>query len=125
MKKKMTDAHDSDVSVRTKNFDQGGPILCDVTTNGGNVTYSGYQISGNIDNFFNYTTTTELYTTYDTLSLHDALPIWAISRSWRPNTLASRIPETDRLSWVIALIDRKSTRLNSSHRRLSRMPSSA
>ena len=27
-----------------------GPIWGDVTTNGGNVTHSGYQISGTIDN---------------------------------------------------------------------------
>src|SRR6187397_3732814 len=26
--------------------------------------------------FFNYTATTEIYTVYNTLSLHDALPIW-------------------------------------------------
>src|SRR5438105_5548449 len=44
------DAHDGDVSVGAKNFAQGGPIWGDVTTNGGNVTHSGYQISGTIDN---------------------------------------------------------------------------
>jgi hypothetical protein len=46
----LADAHDGDVSVGTKNFAQGGPIWGDVTTNGGNVTHSGYQISGTIDN---------------------------------------------------------------------------
>ena len=44
------DAHDGDVSVGAKNFAQGGPIWGDVTTNGGNVTHSGYTISGTIDN---------------------------------------------------------------------------
>jgi hypothetical protein len=38
------------VSVGSKNFSEGGPIWGDVTTNGGNVTHSGYQISGTIDN---------------------------------------------------------------------------
>src|SRR5436305_4412523 len=46
----LADAHDGDVSVATKNFMEGGPIWGDVTTNGGNVTHSGYQISGTIDN---------------------------------------------------------------------------
>src|SRR6187397_3713071 len=31
--------------------------------------------------FFNVTATTEIYTVYNTLSLHDALPIW--SRPWQ------------------------------------------
>jgi hypothetical protein len=44
------DAHDGDVGVGTKNFAEGGPIWGDVTTNGGNVTHSGYHISGTIDN---------------------------------------------------------------------------
>jgi len=46
----LADAHDGDVSVATKSFIEGGPIWGDVTTNGGNVTHSGYQISGTIDN---------------------------------------------------------------------------
>ena len=46
----LADAHDGDVSVGTKNFAEGGPIWGDVVTNGGNVTHSGYQISGTIDN---------------------------------------------------------------------------
>src|SRR5437667_1929884 len=61
--------------------------------------------------FFNDTATTEIYT----LSLHDALPIW---RRWRAATRdrAARAwrttgPECRRSS----SIDRKSTRLNSSH----------
>jgi hypothetical protein len=46
----LADAHDGDVSVGATNFAEGGPIWGDVTTNGGNVTHSGYQISGTIDN---------------------------------------------------------------------------
>jgi hypothetical protein len=46
----LADAHDGDVSVATKSFTEGGPIWGDVTTNGGNVMHSGYQISGTIDN---------------------------------------------------------------------------
>ena len=46
----LADAHDGDVSVGTPSFAEGGPIWGDVTTNGGNVTHSGYQISGTIDN---------------------------------------------------------------------------
>jgi len=46
----LADAHDGDVSVAATNFIEGGPIWGDVTTNGGNVTHSGYQISGTIDN---------------------------------------------------------------------------
>ncbi len=46
----LADAHDGDVSVGAKNFAEGGPIWGEVTTNGGNVTHSGYQISGTIDN---------------------------------------------------------------------------
>ncbi|MGB8804784.1 MAG: hypothetical protein WCC93_07660 [Chthoniobacterales bacterium] len=46
----LADAHDGDVSVGAKNFAQAGQLWGDVTTNGGNVTHSGYQISGTIDN---------------------------------------------------------------------------
>jgi hypothetical protein len=46
----LADAHDGDVSVGAKNFAEGGPIWGDVTTNSGNVTHSGYRISGTIDN---------------------------------------------------------------------------
>lgn len=46
----LADAHDGDVSVGTPTFTEGGPIWGDVTTNGGNVTHSGYDISGTIDN---------------------------------------------------------------------------
>src|SRR2546430_8892890 len=59
--------------------------------------------------FFNDTATTEIYT----LSLHDALPISydpTERRAWRPyqTEIAGR-----------ARIDRKSTRLNSSHSQIS------
>src|SRR6059036_1879756 len=72
--------------------------------------------------FFNHTATTEIYTTYDTLSLHDALPI--LVRRWR-SADAERDTEVPYGPETLTPEDRKSTRLNSSHRRLSRMPSSA
>src|SRR5213595_4325064 len=39
--------------------------------------------------FFNDTATTEIYTTEDTLSLHDALPICHVRVSRRPDRLAA------------------------------------
>ena len=83
--------------------------------------------------FFNDTATTEIYT----LSLHDALPI---SRFVITINISSRIPINRKLNnnsdkccplkLYVSLntaisIDRKSTRLNSSHPNPSRMPSSA
>src|SRR5438874_8085145 len=62
--------------------------------------------------FFNDTATTEIYT----LSLHDALPIWPGGR--REGPCASRRCG-DRLSPLLLLRDRKSTRLNSSHVEIS------
>src|ERR1022692_4245632 len=55
--------------------------------------------------FFNDTATTEIYT----LSLHDALPICA------PRSTGRRAFWADRPFWALPPIDRKSTRLNSSH----------
>src|SRR2546427_12060021 len=76
--------------------------------------------------FFNDTATTEIYT----LSLHDALPIWAISLELLTKELREHLPplyaqeqEADPL--VICKFftpdstDRKSTRLNSSHSQIS------
>src|ERR1017187_10851239 len=57
--------------------------------------------------FFNDTATPEIYT----LSLHDALPIYGV---WRH----SRVGDCRRPSACVAR-DRKSTRLNSSHRCIS------
>src|SRR5574344_2327196 len=58
--------------------------------------------------FFNDTATTEIYT----LSLHDALPIYP----WESSCLL--LPEM--FIWIQRdLIDRKSTRLNSSHQIIS------
>src|SRR2546430_3664387 len=51
----LADAHDGDVSVATKSFIESGPLECEVTTNGGNVTHSGYTISGTIDNSVPFT----------------------------------------------------------------------
>src|SRR2546430_11257674 len=73
--------------------------------------------------FFNDTATTEIYT----LSLHDALPIWPLPAS------ATRSAEPPRYTATPALperpaasdqksphrLDRKSTRLNSSHSQIS------
>src|SRR2546429_4143800 len=62
--------------------------------------------------FFNDTATTEIYT----LSLHDALPIW---RWPQARSISSRVMAPGRSSTgtprVQSTIDRKSTRLNSSH----------
>src|SRR2546430_5187989 len=61
--------------------------------------------------FFNDTATTEIYT----LSLHDALPISSLaSNSWKTETCLQAREGDDRET-----IDRKSTRLNSSHSQIS------
>ena len=44
------DSGNGDVSVGSASFTEGGPIYGNVTTSGGNVTHSGYSISGTIDN---------------------------------------------------------------------------
>ena len=67
------------------------------------------------------TATTEIYTGWYTLSLHDALPISISGADRRHAILAGR--QFRRL--IYAGRDRKSTRLNSSHTIQSRMPSSA
>src|SRR3712207_7074080 len=60
--------------------------------------------------FFNDTATTEIYT----LSLHDALPICkASSKTYRKHS------NTDFVIGSLFRIDRKSTRLNSSHANIS------
>src|SRR2546430_17043104 len=63
--------------------------------------------------FFNDTATTEIYT----LSLHDALPIL---RRWQcheaPFTVMRAVHGT---AWEPQRVDRKSTRLNSSHSQIS------
>src|SRR5207253_11087291 len=72
--------------------------------------------------FFNGTATTELYT----LSLHDALPISSCSpgcgqsrdaaaRSWKRRWSSAISSSTRNAVACAAAIDRKSTRLNSSH----------
>src|SRR3989442_3318430 len=66
--------------------------------------------------FFNDTATTEIYT----LSLHDALPISAdppviIHRNIQVDLVARRAEP----GHLVLLLDRKSTRLNSSHVRIS------
>src|ERR1051326_9347540 len=66
--------------------------------------------------FFNDTATTEIYT----LSLHDALPICP-----SPPSLSGKMRDFGGVHNWRPATDRKSTRLNSSHIPLSRMPSSA
>src|SRR2546430_8326826 len=61
--------------------------------------------------FFNDTATTEIYT----LSLHDALPIWATSLGRR----TARRSTSPRPIVAPSMLDRKSTRLNSSHSQIS------
>src|SRR5210317_1523861 len=70
------------------------------------------------DFFFNDTATTEIYTLSSTLSLHDALPISTRRRH-------TRILNVTGVQTCALPIDRKSTRLKSSHIQKSRMPSSA
>src|SRR5688572_32781110 len=76
--------------------------------------------------FFNDTATTEIYT----LSLHDALPIFArcFSTSRSSSSLFLRLSaatesNTERnaatFPWTKRQLDRKSTRLNSSHSQIS------
>src|SRR2546427_3466250 len=67
--------------------------------------------------FFNDTATTEIYT----LSLHDALPIWSAQRG-RPHVGLSRSQRAHDLAGQArpgSGVDRKSTRLNSSHSQIS------
>src|SRR5256885_14296654 len=66
--------------------------------------------------FFNDTATTEIYT----LSLHDALPIWAAEAGQHVLAVQRLIRAQQRLAPVgpvdpSGALDRKSTRLNSSH----------
>src|SRR5690349_25059696 len=74
--------------------------------------------------FFTDTATTEIYT----LSLHDALPICPSDSggSDMPSQAVSRMPKTfNQLVllmwsvWSLTFVDRKSTRLNSSHVEIS------
>src|SRR2546427_8494147 len=67
--------------------------------------------------FFNDTATTEIYT----LSLHDALPIFQPGFSFLvgvalPYSIAARIAKGGAFR---SMLDRKSTRLNSSHSQIS------
>ena len=76
--------------------------------------------------FFNDTATTEIYT----LSLHDALPIYVDTFSLTGMASGLRQNGDILCHGFISRIqgvkrDRKSTRLNSSHTDISRMPSSA
>src|SRR3989442_2826797 len=66
--------------------------------------------------FFNDTATTEIYT----LSLHDALPIWdRATTATIGGTIETSVVTTRSLAVAASDRDRKSTRLNSSHVRIS------
>src|SRR2546430_14962065 len=71
--------------------------------------------------FFNDTATTEIYT----LSLHDALPILALDSatsgiaSAQAGIAAGHCDVASYINAAVAAIDRKSTRLNSSHSQIS------
>src|SRR5437764_6422578 len=69
--------------------------------------------------FFNDTATTEIYT----LSLHDALPICnrhtAIGGGADDAFLGTELPGNKLPGQALEVLDRKSTRLNSSHRCIS------
>src|SRR2546430_16995106 len=64
--------------------------------------------------FFNDTATTEIYT----LSLHDALPIWS-NRAARSGRLSREDLVDHPAVYIGQAVDRKSTRLNSSHSQIS------
>ena len=68
--------------------------------------------------------TTEIYTPLHTLSLHDALPIYCLAAA-SVHRHGFRRGHPRRRQDECRQRDRKSTRLNSSHYGLSRMPSSA
>src|SRR5256885_8464256 len=61
--------------------------------------------------FFNDTATTEIYT----LSLHDALPIYAARHALTAGLLPEEGRDPLKNVLQVRLVDRKSTRLNSSH----------
>src|SRR3989442_7592523 len=69
--------------------------------------------------FFNDTATTEIYT----LSLHDALPIsfdpYEVHVRYKYANPGALVQETGQRFWIGVFVDRKSTRLNSSHVRIS------
>src|SRR2546430_13693047 len=66
--------------------------------------------------FFNDTATTEIYT----LSLHDALPISTINPNTSSATMAAWMTRSGPVLGPMPMrIDRKSTRLNSSHSQIS------
>src|SRR5216117_3602824 len=75
--------------------------------------------------FFKATPPTEIYTRKDTLSLHDALPISESRQTLQFQLRLLRGGPPRAVHLAISAVDRKSTRLNSSHPSLSRMPSSA
>src|SRR2546421_8021341 len=65
--------------------------------------------------FFNDTATTEIYT----LSLHDALPIFSVTSNAGAVRRCCFSMMSPAATWKASTIDRKSTRLNSSHDQIS------
>src|SRR5881397_7651 len=75
--------------------------------------------------FVNKTATTEMYTAQYTFSLHDALPIFGEHDGHTLRRSGRNRKRFQQLRLGEEILDRKSTRLNSSHIEPSRMPSSA
>src|SRR5438105_12365306 len=65
--------------------------------------------------FLNHSATTNIYT----LSLHDALPICLLEQVLPRHAIAVRYVDATNLDAIRAALDRKSTRLNSSHEWIS------
>src|SRR5437867_11845004 len=66
--------------------------------------------------FYNAPAPTDIYT----LSLHDALPIWLNSMVRRPSPMTIGVIGVSLAGvFIPPMLDRKSTRLNSSHRTIS------
>src|SRR6187397_540328 len=107
-------------SLRIESVGLGGVIPCDFVQ-----LIRRHKHFLNIVFFFKYPAPTDIYTVYNTLSLHDALPICTcrVTREWLPTRILKAL--LSGLGSEAASPDRKSTRLNSSHCTPSRMPSSA
>src|SRR5258708_38409104 len=77
--------------------------------------YSSTFLSYSSFFFFNDTATTEIYT----LSLHDALPIFRVAIGLVVPVHRPLVIPIRPIAWAAVSLDRKSTRLNSSHQIIS------